>query len=95
MHGVAAWLLVRVNGLQRPLVRWFFALQGLLFPVGWLGFLALPVMIRWILSGTFDREAMIDAPFIALTAQPIWTATAMTILAVSWSVARRTATEQT
>lgn len=94
MHGLAAWMLLRVDSLGRPLLRWFFALQGLLFPVGWLGFLALPLMIEWVLNGTFDREAIIDAPFVVLTAQPIWIATAMTIFALSWRASRRTPNER-
>jgi hypothetical protein len=89
MHGVAAWLLLRGEPLSRPGVRWFFALQGALFPLGWLGFLALPWIFRSLLKGSFDRETMIDVPFIALTAHPISIATVMTIFAASWSASAR------
>jgi len=91
MHALGAWLLFRVERLGWRRIRWFFALQGLLFPVGWLGFIALPLMIRWLLNGTFDREAMIDAPFIALTAQPIWIATALAVFAASWRTSAQAA----
>lgn len=80
MHGWGAWLIVRQGDLNPRRIRRFFALQGLLFPLGWIGFLILPSTIRSICYGTLDREGIIDVPFIALTAAPIWIATAMTIL---------------
>jgi O-antigen/teichoic acid export membrane protein len=84
MHGWGAWLLGHAERLNAARIRWFFAMQGLLFPMGWLGFLVLPWTVRSIINGTFDREGMIDIPFIAVTAQPIWIATAMFIVAGSW-----------
>jgi hypothetical protein len=85
MHLVGAGLLLRYEGLDRVPIRVFFALQSLFFPVGWLGFFYLPLVVRWLLNGTFDQEAMTDAPFIALTAQPIWIATSMVIFCASWT----------
>ena len=89
MHALGVGLLWRVGSLGASRVRWFFGLQGALFPVGWLGFLTLPLTVDWILTRTFDREAIIDIPFIATTAHPIWIATAMLIFAVSWKVSRQ------
>ena len=90
MHGLGGWLLLEAGRLDLPRVRRFFVLQGVLFPVGWLGFLTLPSTIWSITNGTFDREGFIDVPFIALTAHPIWLATAMIIQAMSWSGSIRT-----
>jgi len=84
MHGVGVWLLFRVERVKLLRIRVFFALQGVLFPIGWLGFAALPFTIRSMLNGTFDREGIIDIPFIAVTAHPLWIATAMAIVAISW-----------
>ncbi len=83
MHGWGAWLLLKMD-LSRPLIRWFFALQGLIFPLGWLGFLAIAAMARSVLQGTFDRESMVDLPFIALTAHPIWIMAAIAISFAGW-----------
>lgn len=80
MHGCGAWLIVRQGDLNPRRTRRFFALQGLLFPLGWIGFLMLPTTIRSIYYGTLDREGIIDVPFIPLTAAPIWIATSMTIV---------------
>lgn len=80
MHGCGAWLLLRQVHWSPRHVRWFFALQGLLFPFGWIGFVVLPFTVQSIFHGTLDREGIIDVPFIAWTAHPIWIATAMIIV---------------
>jgi hypothetical protein len=84
MHAMGGWLLYNAGRLNLPHIRWFFGLQVVLFPMGWLGFLLLPSTLLSIAKGTFDREGFIDVPFIALTAHPIWIGTAMIILAMSW-----------
>jgi hypothetical protein len=85
MHVLGGWVLLQTPRLDAPRVRWFFGLQCVLFPAGWFGFFTLPSTIWSIANGTFDREGFIDVPFIALTAHPMWIATAVTILAMSWS----------
>ncbi len=89
MHGLGAWLIIRVDGPGLARIRWFFAMQGLLFPIGWLGFLLLPQTVSAIMNRTLDREGMTDIPFIAATAHPIWIATAIIIFAASWSVSAK------
>jgi hypothetical protein len=91
MHGLGAWLIIRVDQPGFARFRWFFALQGLLFPIGWLGLLLLPQTISAILNRTLDREGMTDIPFVAVTAHPIWIATAIIIFAASWSVPAKSA----
>ncbi len=80
MHACGAWLIVRQGDFGPRRIRRFFALQGLLFPLGWLGLIMLPSTIRSICSGTLEREDIIDVPFIALTAGPFWIATAMAVV---------------
>jgi hypothetical protein len=92
MHGRGAWLIVRQGDWSPRRIRRFFALQGLLFPLGWIGFLVLPSTIRSIFHGTLDREGIIDVPFIAITAAPIWIATAMTIVFLLRGASTRFAT---
>ena len=65
------WLL-RTPGSVGLGLRWFFGLQGLLFPLGWLALFLLPRQIRDILGGVETREGFIDVPFVAVTAQPVW-----------------------
>lgn len=79
MHGFGAWMIIRGDASVVRSVRRFFWLQSLVFPAGWIGFLALPETIHCVWNGTMDREGIIDIPFVAFTAQPIWLATAMII----------------
>jgi hypothetical protein len=88
MHAVGAGLLLRSRHLGKARVRWFFAVQGVVFPLGWFGFLAIPLTLGPILTGTFDREGIIDVPFVTLTAQPVWLLTALVI----WWTCRNQAT---
>lgn len=92
MHGLGAWLIARTDRLSRPRIRWFFALQLLLFPFGWLGFIALPMMVGWLFNGTFDRETIIDVPFISITAHTVWIGTAAVLVLASWRANIRTTT---
>ncbi len=79
MHGWGAWLIVRQPNGNLCGLRRFFVVQGLLFPVGWIGFFVLPWTLRSVAEGRLDREGIIDIPFIAITAHPVWIATAMLI----------------
>lgn len=84
MHVVGGWLLWHVDRFGVPRIRRFFGMQGLLFPLGWVGFLGLPSMIYSMARGTLDREGIIEGPFMFGTAQPVWIAVSMTIFAASW-----------
>jgi hypothetical protein len=79
MHVCGAWLLVR----HPYRVQRFFVAQGVIFPLGWGGLFALPSIIGSICRGSLDREGIIDIPFIALMAQPIWVLTAILIFATA------------
>jgi hypothetical protein len=79
MHGWGAWLILGQTKSDTRRIRQFFAAQAILFPVGWIGIFVLPWTLRSIFHGTLDREGVIDVPFIALTAHPIWLVTAMII----------------
>lgn len=89
MHVLGGWFVWHLERVTSRGFRWFFGLQGLLFPMGWFGFLSLPLTVLFVAQGKLDREGIIDVPFITLTAQPIWIATAMAILAASWIGAAR------
>jgi hypothetical protein len=79
MHAYGAWLVLQPGTKVLSDTRRFFLLQGLIFPVGWIGAFVLPSIIQSFYRGTMDREGIIDVPFVALTAHPIWVTTAMLI----------------
>jgi len=51
---------------------WVFWVQNLIFPLGWLGWLVLPSILRAFASGTVDRETITDIPFVVCVAQSVW-----------------------
>lgn len=62
-----------------------FWLQSLLFPLGWMGLIVLPVTLSTAVSGRLDREGIIDIPFVLCTAQPVWV---LTSVGVAWALRR-------
>ena len=86
MHGFGVWLLMFSRQVTVKTIRWFFGLQAVLFPFGWIGFLILPLTIHSLVKGTLDREGIIDVPFVAVTAQPVWIAASLVIFAISWKL---------
>lgn len=81
MQSAGAWLLFSKPQGGHRTTRWFFAAQPLLFPVGWLGFVILPAYIFDFFFGNgFDREDVIDIPFVWCIAHPVWIMTSLLIL---------------
>ncbi len=74
MQIIGASLLLRTAWSTRRFTRRFFACQLFLFPLGWLGFLYLPMLAWDLFRDGLDRESFIDIPFLWLTAQPVWIA---------------------
>jgi hypothetical protein len=64
-------------------VRWYFVLQSVLFPVGWIVLLLAPQLLahytQRILTGRLDREDVIDIPFVWLVSQVVWVLAATAI----------------
>jgi hypothetical protein len=79
MHGWGAWLILGQPLSHARRIRRFFAAQAMVFPLGWIGLFVLPWTLQCVFRGTLDREEIIDVPFIALNAHPVWLATAMII----------------
>jgi hypothetical protein len=67
----------RFSGLRST--RWFFAIQGLLFPFAWAGLLAFPIILFSVFTGQMDREGFIDIPFLWVTAHTVWLTTSLLI----------------
>ena len=84
MHALGLWVLSNFHRVSVRAFRWFFGLQGVLFPLGWIGWIFLPSTLWALVQGRMDREGIIDVPFIAFTAQPVWIAASLAILAASW-----------
>ena len=59
--------------------RWYFAIQGFIFPLGWIGLFFLPFNVSAIASGSLDREAAIDLPFTTMITNPVWFITASAV----------------
>ena len=83
MHALGLWVLLNSHRVSVRAFRWFFGLQGALFPLGWIGWIFLPSTLWAVVQGRMDREGIIDVPFIAFTAQPVWIAASLLILAAS------------
>jgi len=76
-HLAGAFLLLSARFSTR-VIRWFFAVQAVLFPIG---FLAIPIFVM-MLFGFFtgarsDREGFVDVPFLMITAHPVWIMTSI------------------
>jgi hypothetical protein len=59
--------------------RWYFAIQGFIFPLGWIGLLFFPSNVSAIVSGSLDREDVIDLPFTTMNTNPVWFITACVV----------------
>ena len=79
MHVSGASMILSRRQVNPQRIRRFFLAQGLIFPLGWIGIFVLPWTMASVFNGAMDPEAFIDIPFIALTAHPVWIATAMFI----------------
>lgn len=56
--------------------RWYFAIQGIIFPMGWIGLFFLPFNVSAIVSSSLDREGVTDFPFTMMITHPVWFAAA-------------------
>ena len=59
--------------------RWYFAIQGFIFPLGWIGLFFFPFNVSAIVSGDLDRESVIDIPFTTMITNPVWFITASVV----------------
>jgi len=80
MHALGGTLLFYSARLGVRTVRWFFALQPLLFPMAFFGALASPFMILGLFTKGIDRESFVDIPFIWVMAHPVWGTSSILIL---------------
>jgi len=79
MHPVGAVLLFACSRVSVRLLRWFFALQVVVFPFGLPAILCLPLVFGGSLVNRMDREGFVDVPFIIMVAHPIWILTSLFI----------------
>jgi hypothetical protein len=79
MHLVGAVLLFACSRVSVRLLRWFFALQVVVFPFGLPSILILPLVFGGSLVRGMDREGFVDVPFIVMVAHPIWILTSLLI----------------
>lgn len=86
VHIAGAALLLSNSRVSARLLRWFFAGQALLFPLGFPALLLLPFIVAGCVAGRMDREGFTDIPFIWAVAHPIWL---ITSLFVMFSLRRR------
>ncbi len=71
--------LLLFGGKFRPrFVRWFFALQAVVFPLGVPGLVYLPFLIANPIPS--DREGFVDIPFIPFVCHPVWIAVSLLIV---------------
>ena len=78
-HGIALGLISSESPRLLSTLRLFITIQPFLFPVGLISFAVLPFTFGDILSESLDREGVIDIPFIAIHAQPIWLLTVLVL----------------
>jgi len=78
-HLVGAWLLLSADRLPPRLSRWFFAVQAVFFPLGFLALPFMPFIVFNCFAGRMDREGFVDIPFIWAVAHPVWVITALVI----------------
>ena len=71
-HLVGAVVVLLCCSRKWQWTRWYFALQGVLFPMGWIGLFFLPYNLWTISSGEVDRECTIDYPMVRMVMDPIW-----------------------
>jgi hypothetical protein len=91
MHFAAVGWILRGDPLRlrTPLV--FLGAQILAFPLGLLGLVILPAMFAELISGNFDREGIIDTPFLAVTGHTVWLLTCLASVLMIFIHQRRTA----
>lgn len=79
-HLFGAGLLLAGTRVASRLVRWYFAVQWILFPFGLVAVFFLPLLAVGIVSGRpMDQEGFVDLPFIIMIAHPIWLLTSLYI----------------
>ena len=78
-HLVGAGLLLSVTRVSPRLIRWYFAVQAVLFPLGYPALLVLPSIVAGCVTGRMDREGFVDIPFIWAVSHPIWLITSLFI----------------
>lgn len=66
--------------ISSRLVRWYFAVQALVFPIGIPAVAILPMAGVGSLFRPMDREGFIDIPFIIVFAHPVWVLTSLFIM---------------
>ena len=77
-HLIGAGLLLLNSRASIRVVRWFFAVQPILFPFGVLGLPFLPFIVANVVT-EMDREAFVDVPFIWFVSHPVWVLAALFI----------------
>jgi hypothetical protein len=77
---LVGFLVIFLSGKKEWLwTRWYFAIQGFIFPLGWIGLFFLPFNVSAIVSGSLDRESVIDIPFTTMITNPVWFVTASVV----------------
>jgi hypothetical protein len=91
MHFAAVGWILRGDPLRlrTPLV--FLGVQVLAFPLGLLGLVILPAVFADVIRGNFDREGIIDLPFLAVTGHTVWLLTCLGSVLMIFIHQRRTA----
>ena len=71
-HLAGMAILAELRKPGRVRLRWFFAVQFLIFPLGFVGSFFFPFILWTIVRGNLDRESVVDLPLVMLIAQFIW-----------------------
>lgn len=79
-HIAGFYLLAMGSRISTRIVRWYFAIQPIVFPFGIPAILVLPLITFGFIYGRgADREGFVDVPFIIVTAHPMWVLTSLYI----------------
>lgn len=71
-HVMGCALLLAGTRVSTRAVRWYFAVQPLVFPIGLVFGWVTPLILLSLAHSPMDREGFIDVPFVAFYGQTCW-----------------------